>query len=142
MNAVGGARNTSHEEPGEPLKSTSSMTLRTGSLDIFRYSAGRKSNTWGRALQKPLTKKRGKQDWDARKTAALTASEYLTARVAREVAPADKGTAENPINIDSSLERSMSIKSPVGNQPTPVVTTMNRPTDQPLAYERLADVVK
>ena len=36
----------------------------------------------------------------------------------------------------------MSIKSPVGNQPTPVVTTMNRPTDQPLASERLADGVK
>ena len=36
----------------------------------------------------------------------------------------------------------MSTESPVANHPIPLVTTMSRPKDQPLASESLADEVK
>ena len=90
----------------------------------------------------PTAKRGGNQDWDARKTAALTASEETTGRITYETVSASRRTAENPITIGSSSKGLMSTKNPVGTRPTQLTAISKCLTAQLLVTERLAEGVK
>ena len=62
-----------------------------------------------------MAQRGSKQDLDARKLVAFTASNETTGRINYENFPDARGTAETPISIGRSWEGLISTESPVGN---------------------------